>query len=92
MKKLTNHNIYEVWCEYTAESAYIDHKPDKTDLLDLRCKMGWIDTYQYIPYKLHVSKLKPFYGSGKIKKHQDIVLNKNGKIDPYSNIQIVYGE
>jgi hypothetical protein len=61
MKKLTNHNIYEVWCEYTAESAYVDHKPSKEDLEEIKRKMGW-DGIDQFGIKLRVSKLRPFYG------------------------------
>lgn len=33
MLKLTKkHTFYEVWCEWTAESVYIDHKPTKAEV------------------------------------------------------------
>ena len=61
IKLSTSHDIWEVWCEHTAESVYVDHKPNKEELEEIR-KMNWsgIDRWD-MSYKLEVFKLKPFY-------------------------------
>ena len=61
MKRTTNHNLYEVWCEYHAESVYVDHKPTKEELEEIRRK-NWPGTDQWdSPMKLEVFKLAPLY-------------------------------
>jgi len=61
MKKTTKHNIYEVWCDYTASSVFLDHKPTKKEVEEIRRKQ-WPGSDQWdIPYKIIVFKLKPFY-------------------------------
>ena len=61
LKLSRNHKIYEVWCEWTAESVFIDHKPSKEELEEIR-KKEWPGTDQWDrPYKLKVYKLNHFY-------------------------------
>lgn len=61
LKQIRKHDIWEVWCEHTCESVYIDHKPIKDELEEIR-KKNWPGTNQWdLPYKLEVFKIKPFY-------------------------------
>ena len=61
MKLTTEHCIYEVWSEYHAESVYVDHKPTKEEVEELR-KKNWPGTDQWeLQFKLRVYKLEPFY-------------------------------
>jgi hypothetical protein len=61
MKKCKNHTIYEVWCEHAAESVFVDHKPTKEEVEELRIK-NWPGTDQWdIPFELQVFKLRHLY-------------------------------
>lgn len=61
LKKTRKHNLWEVWCEHTAESVYVDHKPNEAELEEIRRK-NWSGTDQWdCPYELRVYKLNPFY-------------------------------
>lgn len=61
LKRINTHNIWEVWCEHTGESVYVDHKPDASELEEIRRK-NWPGTDQWdCEYKLAVYKLSPFY-------------------------------
>lgn len=61
MKRTTKHTIYEVWCEYKAESVYIDHHPTLEEIEKLR-KRNWPGTDEWsTPFKLQVFKLHPLY-------------------------------
>jgi len=39
MKRITNHTIYEIWNEYTAESVFVDHKPSKEEVEEIKLHM-----------------------------------------------------
>jgi hypothetical protein len=61
LKLSRKHEIYEVWCEYTAESVYIDHRPTEEELDEIRQK-NWPGTDQWgNAHILDVSRLKHFY-------------------------------
>lgn len=72
LKLSKNHSIYEVWCEYTAESVFIDHKPTNEELEEIRTK-NWPGTDQWGKvFVLSVFKLERFYTStGDVKIVQD---------------------
>jgi hypothetical protein len=80
MIKLTRkHNIYEVWCEHAAESVFIDHKPTKKELEEIRIK-NWTGTDQYNnPHKLKAFKLQPFYTSVLETEPKCLVCDGNGR-------------
>ena len=57
MKKIAS-TIYEVWCEHTAESVFIDHKPTSAEMEEIRLK-EWPGTDQWDdPFKLRYYKIK----------------------------------
>lgn len=60
LKLSNNHDIWEVWCEYAAESVFIDHKPNKEELEDIQQK-NWDRYWNVAGTKLKIYKLKPFY-------------------------------
>ena len=61
LKLSNNHTIYEVWCEWTAESVFVDHKPTKEELEEIR-KKEWPGTDQFsMPLIVVASKLQHFY-------------------------------
>ena len=43
LKLKTDHEIYEVWCEWTAESVFIDHYPSEEELKEIRLE-NWPST------------------------------------------------
>jgi len=57
LKLSKNHNIYEIWCEYAAESVYVDHIPSAEELKEI-CKKNWPDVHHN---DVVVERLKPFY-------------------------------
>ena len=62
MIKLSNkHTVYEVWNELLGESVYVDHKPTKEELKEIR-KEEWPGTdRRNMPFKLKVFKMRHFY-------------------------------
>jgi hypothetical protein len=56
VKKTTKHNIWEVWCEYAAESVYVAHKPTQAEVEQIH-KENWPMTRP----KLLVQKLQHVY-------------------------------
>jgi hypothetical protein len=62
MLKLTNnHTLYEVWCSHFAESVYIDHKPTKNEIEEIR-KNRWLGIDDSgLLFEIEVFKLRPFY-------------------------------
>lgn len=63
LKLSKNHNICEVWCEYTAESVFIDHKPTKAELEEIRQKEWPGKDFDGNPFQLKVFELAHFYTS-----------------------------
>lgn len=61
LKRTSKHNIWEVWCEYTAESVYVDHRPIVSELEEIRRKNWPGSDRRGYPYELKVYKLTPFY-------------------------------
>ena len=62
LKLSKRHTIYEVWCVWTAESVFIDHKPTKEELEEIYRKEwpGRTDSRD-MPFKLEAFKLEHFY-------------------------------
>ncbi len=61
LKRTNKHTIYEVWCEWAADSVFVDHKPSKAEMEELR-KKNWPGTDQWgIIHKLKVFKLANLY-------------------------------
>ena len=67
---LRKHKVYEVWNEWAAESAFIDHKPVKVEVMELVEKNHWYpgewrkdatSRVAFIKRYIHVKRLKPFY-------------------------------
>ena len=58
LKLSKNHTIYEVWCAWAAETVYVDHKPTKEEIEELR-KKNWPETDQFDT--LQVRKLDHLY-------------------------------
>jgi hypothetical protein len=46
LRRTTRHTIYEVWCPHTCESVYIDHKPTKKEIEEVR-KKNWPETARW---------------------------------------------
>lgn len=67
MKRLTNHNIYEVWNEWAARSVFVDHKPTMDELMYIVDKECWCNdpaqALQFIKKHIRVDKLTPMYTS-----------------------------
>lgn len=42
LKQIKNHTLYEVRCEYVSESVYVDHKPTRKEICQLRDEI-WPD-------------------------------------------------
>ncbi len=61
LKLSTEHNIYEIWCEHTAESVFLDHKPSKSELDEIRKKEWPIKGLDGKPVKLKAFKLAHYY-------------------------------
>jgi hypothetical protein len=57
LKRITDHQIYEVWSEWAAESVYVDHKPSQKEVYYL-----WKKLWQKTPSRPEVFKLKSLYG------------------------------
>lgn len=78
MKKIANHNLYEIWNEWDADSAFCEGKPTKEDLLNISITMKWIKpdekTHLWLEY-LHVYKLTPFF------KRAEKILKECAKCD-----------
>ena len=62
MKRITNHTIYEIWNEYTAESVYVDHKPTNKEVMEIRTTV-WGDVQNFPYHRIIIEKLKPMYGT-----------------------------
>ena len=61
LKLTTKHTIYEVWCEWTSESVFVDHEPSTDELKEIR-KKEWPGTDSWgMEYQLQVFKLDHFY-------------------------------
>lgn len=56
LKRITNHQIYEVWSEWEAESVFVDHKPSRKEVYYL-----WKTIWPNTPGSPLVFKLKPLY-------------------------------
>ena len=72
MKKIKKHNLYEVWNEWTSDSAFCEGKPTKQDIYYIVKNMGWDggwDNYSdeqisdFIKQYIRVFKLSPVYKS-----------------------------
>lgn len=66
LKKTKNHNVYEVWCEYTCESVLVDHKPSNEEIKEIIYKEAWdggwdIDINNFIKKHIVVEKYRKFY-------------------------------
>ena len=60
-KLITKHDFYEIWCEHAAESVFIDHKPSREEMAEIR-DLNWPGTNQWdCKHSVQLFKLKPFY-------------------------------
>ena len=86
IKLSTDHDIWEVWCEHMAEAVYVDHKPNKEELEEIR-KKNWPGTDQWdMPYTLQIFKLKPFYTRSKPNISSNTNIDKCGYCGGYGEI------
>jgi hypothetical protein len=61
LKLFTDHDIWEVWCEHTAESVYIDHRPTVEEIEEIR-QNNWPGKDKWgFPFDIQIFKLKPFF-------------------------------
>jgi hypothetical protein len=79
LKLTTKHTIYEVWCEWTSESVFIDHKPTTNELEYIRIT-NWsgVDAFGNV-FKLKVFKLPHFYTNTDKSKCGAVEFGKNPK-------------
>jgi predicted RNA-binding Zn-ribbon protein involved in translation (DUF1610 family) len=61
LKLTTNHDNYEVWCEHTAESVFVDHRPTPQELVEIHKKEQWPFDSTGNPVPLRVDKIHRFY-------------------------------
>ena len=71
LKLSKNHEVYEVWNEWVAESVFVDHKPTKDEVEQL-VNLNWPDSWKmaskrvtgisdFIKRFIHVERLDRFY-------------------------------
>jgi tRNA(Ile2) C34 agmatinyltransferase TiaS len=61
LKLKTDHDIWEVWCEHTGETVYVDHRPTVEEIEEIRQK-NWPGNDRWgMPFDIRIFKLKPFY-------------------------------
>jgi len=61
LKLYTDHDIWEVWCEHTAESVYVDHRPSAEEIEEIR-KKNWPGEDQWgNVFYIEIFRLRPFY-------------------------------
>jgi hypothetical protein len=67
--KHRDHELYEIWNEYTAESVFFSGKPTKEELVEI-CEQEWspmtefgicASPEEYIKKWIHVEPLHPVY-------------------------------
>lgn len=68
LKLSRNHQVYEVWNEWAAESVFVDHKPSKAEIKELVEKNQWnkvghtgLSITLFIAKYIHVERLQRFY-------------------------------
>ena len=64
MKVKEDHDIYEIWNEYTCESVYCFFKPTDEEVVEVARQQGWWSsgnkTSMWMKY-IKVYKLEPMY-------------------------------
>ena len=93
VKLLKNHNIYEVWCKYTAESVYVLGKPTKKELEQIR-KENWPGTDQRgNPFPLIVFKERRVYKKTNICSHCSGKkrVQEGGSLSPFVKCDVCKG-